>query len=54
MTQSTGPTLVTARKAATATLKAGRIDSPRSTPACCWKSPRGSSRTDILTDPIAR
>ena len=45
------PTLLTAWKAATATLKAGRIDSPSIDARLLLEVATGASRTDILTDP---
>jgi release factor glutamine methyltransferase len=45
------PTLVTAWKAATATLKAGRIDSPSIDARLLLEVATGASRTDIQTDP---
>ncbi|MDP2116643.1 MAG: protein-(glutamine-N5) methyltransferase, release factor-specific, partial [Brevundimonas sp.] len=47
----TGQTLVTAWKAATASLKAGRIDSPSIDARLLLEAATGASRTDILTDP---
>jgi len=44
-------TLLTAWKAATATLKAGRIDSPSIDARLLLEVAAGCSRTDILTDP---
>ena len=46
-----GQTLLTAWKAATATLKAGRIDSPSIDARLLLEVAAGCSRTDILTDP---
>lgn len=48
---SAKPTLVTAWKAATAVLKAGRIDSPSIDARLLLEVAAGCSRTDILTDP---
>lgn len=45
------PTLLTAWKAAAATLKAGRIDSPSIDARLLLEVAAGCSRTDILTDP---
>ena len=45
------PTLLTAWKAATARLKAGRIDSPSIDARVLLEVASGCSRTDILTDP---
>jgi len=45
------PTLVAAWKAATATLKAGRIDSPSIDARLLLEVATGASRTEILTDP---
>ncbi|GAA0870226.1 peptide chain release factor N(5)-glutamine methyltransferase [Brevundimonas basaltis] len=45
------PTLLTAWKAATARLKAGRIDSPSIDARLLLEVAAGCSRTDILTDP---
>lgn len=44
-------TLVTAWKAATATLKAGRIDSPSIDARLLVEAATGATRVDILTDP---
>ncbi|WP_426029138.1 peptide chain release factor N(5)-glutamine methyltransferase [Brevundimonas sp. TWP2-3-4b2] len=49
--QTPAPTLVAAWKAATATLKAGRIDSPSIDARLLLEVATGASRTDILTDP---
>ncbi|RZJ00334.1 MAG: peptide chain release factor N(5)-glutamine methyltransferase [Brevundimonas sp.] len=52
MTDATAPlTLLTAWKAATATLKAGQIDSPSIDARLLLEVAAGCSRTDILTDP---
>jgi release factor glutamine methyltransferase len=48
---SAKPTLVTAWKAATAALKAGRIDSPSIDARLLLEVAAGCSRTDILADP---
>ncbi|MBU1384455.1 MAG: peptide chain release factor N(5)-glutamine methyltransferase [Alphaproteobacteria bacterium] len=45
------PTLLTAWKAAAATLKAGRIDSPSIDARLLLEVATGATRTDILTDP---
>lgn len=47
----TDATLLTAWKAATATLKSGRIDSPSIDARLLLEVAAGCSRTDILTDP---
>ena len=51
MTQTPSQTLVSAWKAATATLKAGRIDSPSIDARLLLEVATGATRTDILTDP---
>ena len=51
MTQSPASTLVSAWKTATATLKAGRTDSPSIDARLLLEVAAGCSRTDILTDP---
>lgn len=48
---TSGPTLLTAWKAAAARLKAGRIDSPSIDARLLLEVAAGCSRTDILTDP---
>lgn len=48
---SASPTLVTAWKAATARLKAGRIDSPSIDARLLLEVATGAGRADILTDP---
>jgi release factor glutamine methyltransferase len=48
---SSNPTLLTAWKAATAALKAGRIDSPSIDARLLLEAATGASRTDILADP---
>lgn len=48
---SSAPTLVTAWKAATARLKAGRIDSPSIDARLLLEVATGAGRADILTDP---
>lgn len=48
---TSGPTLLTAWKAAAARLKAGRIDSPSIDARLLLEVATGCSRTDILTDP---
>ena len=48
---SASPTLVTAWKAATAQLKAGRIDSPSIDARLLLEVATGAGRADILTDP---
>lgn len=48
---SAAPTLLTAWKAATATLKAGQIDSPSIDARLLLEVAAGCSRTDILADP---
>lgn len=48
---ASGPTLLTAWKAAAARLKAGRIDSPSIDARLLLEVAAGCSRTDILTDP---
>ncbi|HYC74146.1 peptide chain release factor N(5)-glutamine methyltransferase [Brevundimonas sp.] len=48
---ASSPTLLTAWKAATARLKAGRIDSPSIDARLLLEVAAGCSRTDILTDP---
>ena len=50
-TPTSGPTLLTAWKAAAARLKAGRIDSPSIDARLLLEVAAGCSRTDILTDP---
>jgi release factor glutamine methyltransferase len=51
MTDPASPNLVTAWKAATATLKAGRIDSPSIDARLLLEVATGATRTDILADP---
>ena len=52
MTDATpSPTLLTAWKTATATLKAGHIDSPSIDARLLLEVAAGCSRTDILADP---
>jgi len=48
---SSTPTLLTAWKTATATLKAGRVDSPSIDARLLLEVAAGCSRTDILADP---